>query len=184
MLSLVRPSLAMLVIFTVLTGLAYPVAMTGLAGIAFPYQAQGSLLVEDGTVVGSQLIGQAFAAERYFHGRPSAVNYDASTSSGSNLGPSSKRLAEDVRARAEALGGGPLPADLVTASGSGLDPDLSPAAALAQADRVAKARALPVERVRALVEAHVTGPDLGILGMSRVNVLALNRALDALAPDP
>lgn len=183
MLANLRPSLVMLGVFTLLTGIAYPVAMTGIAGAVFPAQAGGSLVTRDGTIVGSALIGQAFEQPRYFHGRPSAVGYDASTSSGSNWGPSAQKLADDVRQRAEAHGGGPLPADLVTASGSGLDPDLSPEAARVQVAGVARARNLPVETIEALVEAHVRGPDLGILGAPRVNVLALNLALDALQPD-
>lgn len=183
MLSNLRPSLVLLGVFTLLTGIAYPLAMTGIAGAVFPAQAGGSLVTRDGAVVGSALIGQAFEAPRYFHGRPSAAGYDASASSGSNLGPSSAKLADDIRQRAEAHGGGPLPADLVTASGSGLDPDLSPEAAEVQVAGVAKARNLPVETVEALVRAHVRGPDLSILGAPRVNVLALNLALDALQPD-
>jgi potassium-transporting ATPase KdpC subunit len=183
MLSNLRPSLVLLGTFTLLTGIAYPLAMTGVAQALFPAQAGGSLVTREGATIGSGLIGQSFTSERYFHGRPSAVGYDASTSSGSNLGPSSKTLADDIAQRAAAYGGGPLPADLVTASGSGLDPDLSPEAAAVQVARVAAARKLPVATVEALVRAHVQGPDLGILGEARVNVLALNLALDALQPD-
>ena len=183
MFSDLRPALVLLGLFTLLTGLAYPLGMTGLANGLFPAAAQGSLLVRDGRVIGSSLIGQSFTSPRYFHGRPSAVNYDAATSSGSNLAPSSAALAAAVAARAAEYGGGPLPADLVTASGSGLDPDISPPAALLQAERVAAARNLPVASVTALVADHVEGPQLGILGASRVNVLALNLALDALKPD-
>ena len=183
MLSNLRPSLVLLGVFTLLTGVAYPLAMTGVAGAMFPAQAGGSLLTHDGKTIGSSLIGQDFTSDRYFHGRPSAVGYDASTSSGSNWGPSARKLADDIAARAAAYGGGPVPADLVTASGSGLDPDLSPAAAELQAARVASARQLPVDTVVALVRAHVQAPDLGILGAARVNVLALNLALDALQPD-
>jgi len=175
-----RPALVLVTFFTLLTGIAYPLAMTGLAQGLFPAQANGSLVVWDGQVVGSALIGQAFEGDRYFHGRPSAVNYDASTSSGSNYGPSSATLLEQVRARAAAYGGGNVPADLLTASGSGLDPDLSPAGALVQSARVAAARGLPEAQVRALVVAQTRGRDLGILGEPRVNVLALNLALDQL----
>lgn len=183
MLSNLRPSLVLLGTFTLLTGIAYPLAMTGIAGALFPAQAGGSLVSRDGATIGSSLIGQSFVSERYFHGRPSAVGYDASTSSGSNLGPSSKTLADDIRQRAEAYGGGQVPADLVTASGSGLDPDLSPEAVEVQVAGVAAARSLAPEKVAALVAAHTAGPDLGILGEARVNVLALNLALDALQPD-
>lgn len=183
MLSNLRPSLVLLGTFTLLTGIAYPLAMTGIAGAVFPAQANGSLIVRDGVTIGSRLIGQEFSSARYFHGRPSAVKYDASTSSGSNLAPSSATLAEDIKARAAAYGGGPLPADLVTASGSGLDPDLSPEAAEVQVAGVAAARNLPLATVEALVQAHIDGPDLGILGAPRVNVLALNLALHAPQPD-
>jgi K+-transporting ATPase ATPase C chain len=183
-------------LFTFLTGLAYPLAVTGLGQAIFPNQANGSLLKRGETVVGSALVGQEFTSDRYFHGRPSATSaadpedatktvdapYNGASSIGSNLGPSSKLLAEAVEARAKALGPGPQPADLVTASASGLDPHVSPAGALAQVARVARARGKPEAVIRMLVERQVDGRDLGILGEIRVNVLALNLALDALAP--
>ncbi|MFY8032124.1 MAG: potassium-transporting ATPase subunit KdpC [Devosia sp.] len=182
MLSNLRPAITLLLAFTLLTGIAYPLAMTGAAQALFPKEANGSLIEEDGKVIGSALIGQAFETDRYFHGRPSAVGYDASTSSGSNYGPSSAKLLDDIKTRAAAYGGGKLPADLVTASGSGLDPDLSPEAALVQVPRIAAARGLTEDQVGALVAEHVQAPDLGILGAQRVNVLTLNRALDTLKP--
>jgi K+-transporting ATPase ATPase C chain len=184
-----RPALVLVVLLTLLTGLGYPLLVTGIAGVAFPDQAPGSLLRRpDGKVIGSRLIGQGFAAAGYFHPRPSAAGsggYDAAASGGSNLGPTSKALVEAVGRRVAALRAdgvqGPVPADLVTASGSGLDPHLSPAAALVQVPRVAAARNLPEGRVRTLVEEHAKLPVLGILGEPHVNVLELNLALDRLA---
>lgn len=182
MLIYLRPAIVLVAFFTLVTGVAYPLAMTGIAQGVFPVQANGSLVERNGTVIGSALIGQAFQRDRYFHGRPSAVGYDASSSSGSNYGPGSTALLDQVRERAAAYGGSNVPADLLTASGSGLDPDLSPAGALAQAARVAAARGLPEAEVAELIATHTLGRDLGVLGEPRVNVLALNMALDALRP--
>ncbi|MEP7239511.1 MAG: potassium-transporting ATPase subunit KdpC [Devosia sp.] len=182
MLTHLRPAIALTLFFMLLTGLAYPLAITGAAQILFPLQANGSQIVRNGVLLGSALIGQNWTTDRYFHGRPSAVNYDASASSGSNLGPSSKTLIAGIAARAAALGGAAIPADLVTASASGLDPDISPAGALFQVGRVARARGLGEDVLRQLVAAHTEGPELGILGEPHVNVLSLNLALDELKP--
>lgn len=189
MLSHLRPALASMGLFTVLLGLAYPLAVTGVAQAAFPHQANGSLVRDaKGTVVGSALIGQPFAAPRYLHPRPSAAGagYDASASSGSNMGPMNEALAERVKADADALRaespGAVIPADAVTTSGSGLDPDISPAYAHLQAARVAKARGLTIGQVQAVIDTHTQGRLLGFIGQPRVNVLAINRAFDARAP--
>ena len=198
MLNQIRPAVMMIVCMTILTGLAYPLAMTGIAQLLFPHQANGSLITKDGKVIGSELIGQNFTSDKYFHPRPSAttepdpkdatktipVPYAADNSSGSNYGPTQKDLIERVKGDAAALAkenpGTPIPVDLVTTSASGLDPDITPAGAMFQVPRVAKARGLPVNQVQALVEAHVDGRTLGVLGEPHVNVLALNMALDAL----
>ncbi len=182
-----RPALVLTLLFAVLLGIAYPLALTGIGQLVFPAQANGSLIERHGRVVGSALIGQGFAAVRYFHGRPSAAGkgYDPTASSGSNLGPASSALADRVRADVAAIRmspGNTVPADLVTTSASGLDPDISPEAALFQAARVARARGLRVERVRALIAARTQAPLLGFIGEPRVNVLALNLALDGVAP--
>ncbi|WP_020174706.1 K(+)-transporting ATPase subunit C [Methyloferula stellata] len=198
MLKHLRPALAMIVLMTVLTGLAYPLAMTGVAGVLFPHQAKGSLIERDGQVIGSEWIGQNFTSDKYFHGRPSATSepdpqdasktvpapYNAANSSGSNNGPTSQALVDRVKADSASLAaenpGVPVPVDLVTASASGLDPDVTPAGALFQVPRVAKARGLSEDKVRTLVEAHIYGRFLGILGEPTVNVLRLNLALDRL----
>lgn len=179
-----RPALVLTVLFAALLGIAYPATLTGIGQLAFPHQANGSLIVENGEVRGSELLGQNFAGAGYFHGRPSAAGAegnDPTASSGSNLGPTSQalhdRVAKDV-ASLRKTPGSSVPADLVTTSASGLDPDISPEAAFYQVDRVAQARDLPAETVRAIVQRHVEGPLLGLLGEPRVNVLALNRDLD------
>jgi K+-transporting ATPase ATPase C chain len=189
MLSQLRPALMILLLFTLVTGVAYPLLVTGIAQAVFPSQSQGSLVVKDGTVVGSSLIGQPFEDPKYFWSRPSATSPfgdNAGASTGSNLSPTNPDLVKAVQGRVDALRAAdptntaPVPVDLVTASGSGLDPHISPAAALYQAPRVAKARKLPPETVRELVERHIEGRFLGFLGEPRVNVLALNMALDAV----
>jgi potassium-transporting ATPase KdpC subunit len=183
MLKPIRASIVILLLMTLLTGLAYPLAMVGAAGAVFPDQAAGSLVVRDGKVVGANLIGQGFAEDRYFHGRLSATGdkpYDAANSSGSNLGPTSKALIERVRGDVDKLGKG-VPVDLVTTSASGLDPHISPAAAAWQVPRVAKARGLQEADLQRLVGQYTIGRELGVLGEPRVNVLRLNLALDALA---
>jgi potassium-transporting ATPase KdpC subunit len=186
----IRPALVLLLVFTLLTGLVYPLAMTGVAKIVFPRQAEGSLIVRDGRAVGSRLVGQSFSDPRYLWGRLSAttpVPYDASASSGSNLGPLNPALLDAARARIAALRAadpgavGPVPVDLVTASASGLDPHISPAAAEYQVARVARVRGLSPEAVRAIVLRHTEGRTLGLLGEPRVNVLETNLALDDLA---
>lgn len=187
----IGPALRLMILFTVLTGVLYPLLVTGLCQAFFPARADGSLIRSGGEVVGSSLIGQAFHQPQYFHPRPSAAGpagYDAMASGGSNLGPTSAALVARVHAAAARFRGGnptfsgAIPADLLTASGSGLDPDLSPGAAMAQAARVALARGISVARVRALVRGHVEGRQWGFLGEPRVNVLELNLALDSALP--
>ena len=188
--TLIRPALVLFVLLSLLTGIAYPFAITGIARAVFPNQAAGSLVERDGKVVGSLLIGQSFSDPKNFRGRPSATSpmpNNAAGSSGSNLGPTNPALVDAVKGRVEALraadpgNAAPVPVDLVTASASGLDPEISLAAAEYQVARVARVRGMPVERVRALVAQHAQGRLLGFLGEPRVNVLALNLALDAAA---
>ncbi len=199
MLTHLRPAIVTIVLFSALTGLAYPLAITGIAQAVLKGPADGSLVVRDGQVVGSSLIGQTFATDRYFRGRPSATSapdpkdssktvdapYNAANSSGSNLGPTSQKLLDRVKASVAALGGSPqkpVPADAVTTSASGLDPDISPAYAALQIPRVAAARKVDAAKLQALVADHAAGP--GVVGDPRVNVLELNLALDVLAPPP
>src|ERR1700744_3201767 len=199
MLKEIRPAIILLIALTLITGLAYPLAMTAIAGVIFPKQAQGSLIERDGKVIGSALIGQDFTSDKYFHGRPSATTapdpndstktvpapYNAANSGGSNLGPSNKALVDRVQGDIDTLKkenpNAPVPADLVTTSASGLDPNISPDAALFQAPRIAKARNLPEDRVRQLVQDNTDSRLFGLLGEPRVNVLKLNLALDKLA---
>ena len=198
MLRQLRPAIVLIVLMTVLTGLAYPLFMTGVAQVLFPHQAAGSLIEKDGKVIGSELIGQNFTDDKYFHGRPSATTdtdpndstktvpapYNAGNSGGSNAGPTAKSLVERVKGDVETLQKerqGPIPVDMVTTSGSGLDPDITPANAEFQVPRVAKARGLSEDKVRQLVAENTQSRVIGILGEARVNVLKLNLALDALA---
>ena len=187
MTSLLRPALVLFALLTLLTGIVYPLAITGVAQLAFPHAGNGSLIVRDGKPIGSELIGQYFDAPKYFWGRPSAtapMPYNAEASGGSNLGSTNPALLQAVRQRVAALRGadpdgtGPVPGDLVMASASGLDPDISPRAAHWQAARVARTRGLPLARVNALIDARVQDPSLGLFGEPRVNVLDLNLALD------
>lgn len=196
MLREIRPAIVLVIALTLITGLVYPLVMTGIGGVLFPYQAQGSLIEKDGKVIGSELIGQLFASDRYFHGRPSAtlgpdpadpsktasVPYNAVNSMGSNLGPTNKALIDRVKGDVDKLKAenpsAQVPVDLVTTSGSGLDPDISPDAAYFQVPRIAKARNMPEDALQALIAEHIQGRTLGLLGEPRVNVLELNLALD------
>ena len=190
MLSQLKPAILITIVMTVLTGLIYPLIMTGIAQVLFPHQANGSLVTVNGKVIGSELIAQAFTKAEYFHPRPSAAGsngYDATASSGSNLGPTNpdlaKRIAKDAAAyRAENGVTGAIPADAVTTSGSGLDPEISPANALLQAPRVAHARHVPTSEITGLIDKHTRGRDLGFMGEPRVNVLQLNLDLDSSYP--
>lgn len=188
MLSQLRPAATLLGLFTLLLGLAYPLAMTAIAGVAFPVQASGSLITRDGTVVGSMMIGQSFTGAGYLQGRPSAAGegYDASASSGTNLGPTSAKLAERLTADSEAMrratGASTLPADAITTSGSGLDPHVSPAFAELQVPRIAEARGVEDDLVRRAIAENTKGRTLAVLGEPRVNVLAVNLALDETVP--
>jgi K+-transporting ATPase ATPase C chain len=189
--SQISPGLRINIFFTLLLGIAYPLLVTGICQVAFPHQADGSLITVNGKVVGSELIGQNFAKPEYFQPRPSAAGndgYDATASGGSNFGPTNKKLIDRVQASLEKFRkenpeySGPIPADLLTASGSGLDPHISPASAEAQAPRVAKARGISIDQIRALIASHTEGRDLGFLGEPRVNVLLLNLDLDRALP--
>lgn len=200
MLKELRPAIVIVIALTIITGLLYPLGMTGLAGLIFPREAQGSLIMQDGKVVGSALIGQEFKSDAYFHGRPSATTtpdpkdptqnlpapYNAGNSGGSNLGPTNpdlkERIEKDLAALKETNPQAPVPVDLVTTSGSGLDPDISPEAALFQVPRIAKARNLSEDRVRQLVNAAIENRFAGVIGEPHVNVLALNLELDRIAP--
>ena len=199
MLKEIRPAITFIITLTLITGVAYPFAMTGIAKVVFPSQAAGSLIEQDGKVIGSSLMGQEFTSDKYFHGRPSATTapdpkdptktvsapYNAANSGGSNLGPTSKALMDRIKADVEALKkenpSAAVPTDLVTTSASGLDPDISPEAALFQVPRIAKARSMPEERLRQLVAQQTQARVLGLLGEPHVNVLLLNMALDQLA---